>query len=86
MMAISHNRVFFFQYVPDYKGLHFFLFNKVSVTSVIAISEEMQDDLTVKGASDCQRNEELNKTLNFISRHTTLLLTVQAFKKLKHHR
>ena len=68
------------------EGLHFFLFNKVSVTSVMAIREEMQDDLTVKGASDCQRNGERNKTLNFISRHATLLLTVQAFKKLKHHR
>lgn len=59
----------------------FSLFNKVSVTSVKAISEERQDDLTAKGASNCQRNEELNKTLNFISRDTTFLITVQALKK-----
>lgn len=55
--------------------------DKASVTSVKAISEERQDDLTVKGASDSQRIEELNKTVNFISRDTTLLVTVQALKK-----
>lgn len=46
-----------------------------------AISEERQDDPTVKGASDSQRSEELNKTVDFISRDTTLLVTVQALKK-----
>lgn len=59
----------------------FSLFDKASVTSVQAISEERQDDLTVKGAGDSQRSEELNETVNFISRDTTLLVTVQALKK-----
>lgn len=59
----------------------FSLFDKASVTSVKAISEERQDDLTVKGAGDSQRSEELNETVNFISRDTTLLVTVQALKK-----
>jgi hypothetical protein len=68
------------------ESLQFSFFNKVSVTSVKAVSEETQNDLTVKGASDWQGNEELKKTLNFISRNTTLLVTVQVFKKMKHRR
>lgn len=68
------------------ESLQFSLFNKVSVNSVKAVSKETQNDLTVKGASDWQGNEVLKKTLNFISRNTTLLVTVQVFKKMKHRR
>lgn len=56
----------------------FSLFSKVSISSVSAISEEMQDELTVKEARDWCRNEELNLTF-YKQRHNSMV-TVQALK------
>lgn len=56
----------------------FSLFSKASISSVSAISEEMQDELTVKEVRDWCRNEELNLTF-YKQRHNSMV-TVQALK------
>lgn len=72
MEAINHSTTFF-QCGSRRQSLHFFsLFSKVSISSVSATSEEMQDELTVKEASGWCRNDELNLTLHFISGESTL--------------
>lgn len=82
MTAINHNIVFFLQCAPDWlqRASVVSLFDKASVTSVKAISEEAGWPY-VKGASDGQRSEELSKTVNVISRDTTC--DSPGFKKIK---